>query len=280
MTSTVRSIIHCLLLGVLTFDATASALEVRPATDTCLFGGRTNTVEIVARNQSANPLVTEISVRIFQLGSGIAAPLGSARLWKRLHLPPGQTVLEQLTVELPCVRGETHFALQFSEEEREVVSQVILTAYPTNLLESQIASERPIGVIDTGNSLKPLLAAARLTITDLEQNPVEDFAGELIIAVSTDSKLHRRIARALRPSQSAILIHSSPDLRGRQGTSDGRPFGFGLVKIFATPAGARLIITPREIAARLHDSPLAQLTLIDLMRTATSTNLLSLEKDL
>jgi hypothetical protein len=53
--------------------------------------------------------------RLYQLATGVAAPLGDKTTWKEIPLNPGQTVLETLTLSLPDTKAPTSFAIKVSE---------------------------------------------------------------------------------------------------------------------------------------------------------------------
>ena len=123
-----------------------------------------------------------ISARVYQTTSATAAPY-SKRLWKTLELLPGQTILESATFDFPLVRGETPFLIQWVEGTNHVLGVTEVLVYPPDLLKElgNLAGQKPVGVFDPADRLKPLLKNADVAFFDFELSRFDNFEPLLAI---------------------------------------------------------------------------------------------------
>ena len=120
-----------------------------------LFGGGTRSLEIAFENTTAKPIETDVRTRLFQVAQGTTIPLGDIRAWKKLQVGGRQTVIEPTPVELPDVRSESRFLLQWIDAEAKVLGSIQMFAYPTNVLRElgTFCEKKPLGVLDPADGL-------------------------------------------------------------------------------------------------------------------------------
>src|SRR5947207_799231 len=122
-----------------------------------VFGGGQSSVSLMWRNLGDDTAKAPISMRLFQASSATAVPLREAG-WKTLEILGGQNILETATLDFPVVRAETRFFVQWVQQTNHVLGITEVWVYPTNILQelSVLADQRPLGVFDPQNRLKPL----------------------------------------------------------------------------------------------------------------------------
>jgi hypothetical protein len=81
---------------------------------TRVFAGEKVTIPVIITNkgEAAKP---NFEYRLYQLATGVAAPLGDKTAWKEIALNANQTVLESLTLSLPETKAPTSFAIKVTE---------------------------------------------------------------------------------------------------------------------------------------------------------------------
>ena len=158
-----------LLLGT-SPSAAQAQLQLLPVPEPKqVFGGDARTITLTWHNADQRTFGQELSARLYQASSATTVPLGSAP-WRYLEILPGQTVIESATLNFPAVHAETRFVIQWLAGANQVVGTSEVRVYPTNLLTElkALAGEEPLGVLDPQNQLKPLLKAAGVEASDLE----------------------------------------------------------------------------------------------------------------
>jgi hypothetical protein len=137
-----------------------------------VFAGQARPITVVWRNISDKTVDTEIRARLYQTTSATAIPL-SEKLWKKIEILPGQTVLESAQVDFPEVRAGTVFLIQWLEDTNRVIGKTEVLVYPTNLLKElkPLLGEDIPAVLDPNDELKPLLEANWLSLGHSNQKP-------------------------------------------------------------------------------------------------------------
>jgi hypothetical protein len=236
--------------------------ELKP---TRLFGGEGRSLPVVFHNPDAVPVSSEMRLRLFQTSSATAAPLAELS-WKRLQVLPGQTALESARLDLPAVRAETRFVVQWVIESNQVVGVSELLVYPTNLLHElkPLLGDTELGVLEPHNELKPLLKAAGVEVSKLQDAGLDRFYGKLAIIGPFQFKEETpgnlpASAKALARKGTGIVWIQPPH-------SEREPIQ---PSFYLVPEGkAAIVIVQRELIENLSQNPQAQLNLIQLAKLA------------
>ena len=157
-----------LLLFAVAGSLTGAELEMLPTSPVAAFGGGTRTLQVAFRNHTARPAEAEIGREVYQASSATAAPVNKAPSWKKLQLLAGQTVLEEIEVELPAVRAATRFLVRFTQRDAVLGVQEVWV-YPSNLLAqlNTASGGEPVILSGVSESLKQGFATAGVTLFDL-----------------------------------------------------------------------------------------------------------------
>jgi hypothetical protein len=156
-----------LVSGVL--SARADLEIVVPDTPQIVFAGTPAAAALKVRNPDPERREQEFSIRLVQLSSSIAMPIGETQPWKKIEVLAGQTVVESVPVTLPEVRAATSFRIEVSAAGR-VVARLPILGCPREMLKrlAEWGGETPVGVYDRDAKLKPMLQKAEIPFTDLE----------------------------------------------------------------------------------------------------------------
>lgn len=238
-----------------------------------VFAGEARKITVVWHNAGDQAARTEIHARRSQTSSATAVPL-TEKLWKRLEVLPGQTILESATLDFPDVKSETRFLIQWLEGTNRVIGRTDVLVYPTNLLAElkTLMGEGVLGVLDPSNELKPLLKQNGVGFVDLGETALEDFQGRLAIIGPFQSKAQMRqalaqdIHRIARRGAAVVWICPSPGPGNQiQPSFYVVPEGKGAVVVIQ-PA---LVATPDE-------NPQSQLNLVYFCKLALNPEPFSL----
>ncbi len=158
-----------------------------------VFAGEARPIELIWRNPGTKLVATELRFRLHQASSATTIPL-EEKLWKKLEVLPGQTLMERASLDIPAVRAETRFLIQWVEGTNTVVGKTEVLVYPADLLQGlkSIAGGEPIGVLDPQNQLKPLFQALAIEFLDLEEHDLGGFSGKLAIMGPFESPAQER----------------------------------------------------------------------------------------
>lgn len=156
-----------LLLFAMAGSLTGAEMEMLPAPPVAAFGGVTRTVQVVFRNRADQSVEAEIGREVYQATSATAAPVAKAPIWKKLQFHARQTVLEDVQIDLPTVRGETRFIVRFSHRGAVLGLQEVWV-YPTNLLAElkSLPGDKHVILSDSTGSLKEVLTAVGARLVD------------------------------------------------------------------------------------------------------------------
>jgi hypothetical protein len=232
-----------------------------------LFGGTRGQIKVHLHNHGGQPIEIDARFRLLQLSSATAIPLSEAP-WKRIPMLADQTVVESFNFDLPSVRAETRFLVQWFDGTRRIGSTP-LHVYPTNLLSELGPISGPgsgLGLWDPGDELKPLLRMSGVAFVDLEQDGLESFRGRLAIILSgPDPAVDRPGARAIRSliGKGIHLIWIRPTTKRGLASSPG-------LHTFRHGTGTMVFVHPdwmRDLTVR----PESQLILLDACRLAVGT---------
>jgi hypothetical protein len=165
-------------------EIAAAQLQLVPSAEPHeVFGGRSQNIPVTFRNDSASQLAVDLRTRLYQTTPAVAAPFGPPLRWKTLQIPPDQTVLELASLDLPTVKAETHFLIQWLDDHDHLLGASELRVYPANLLAElkPMLHGEVLGVLDPLGQLKPILKAQAIEFVDLADSPLDEFTGRLAI---------------------------------------------------------------------------------------------------
>jgi hypothetical protein len=226
-------------------------------------------ISLRVRNDSNHTAGMELRTHLYQTTSATALSLGEAP-WKRLELLPGQTILESAALDVPDVKAETRFLIQWLAGSNTVIGTTEVLAYPTNLLSElkPLAGEEPVGVLDPANQLKPLLKALAVEFADLEDTAMEDYRGKLAIAGPFQTKsqmpegLASRLQALARKGVGVVWIQPPAEAKPRRPEPLKPSF-------YLVPEGkGAIVVAQSKLVAGLADTPQAQLNFLQFARQA------------
>lgn len=249
----------------------ARALEVVPTPQVQqVFAEGERAVEVRFRNPAAALVQVALRVQLLQLTSATAVPVGGARAWKALVVQPGQTVLENATIEFPKLRASTRFAVRWLDPDDKVIGVTTLWVHPDSLLDTlkTLADGQPVGLADDAGRLRKTLAARKISISDLQSaESWNEFRGRLALVTSkpaTDGDELRLEAAALARAKDGLpLIWFRPPPKIA-------PPPPPLIERLHLGRGT-VVLAPMSTLTDLEISPAAQLALLRLVELALSS---------
>lgn len=181
-----------------------------------VFSGAARSISVVFHNPDSRSVESEIRTRTYQASSATVVLL-SEKPWKKLQVLPGQTVLETTPFDFPTVKAETKFLVQWLEGANRVIGRTEVLVYPTNLLAElkPLGGDRPVGLYDPQNQIKPLLKGLAVEFEDLAETGLDGFSGKLAIIGPFQSKAQMREGladqiQALAKKNTAIVWFQPP----------------------------------------------------------------------
>jgi hypothetical protein len=186
--------------------------------------------------------------------------------WKNLQVLPDQTVLESAPLNLPLVRAETRFLVQWVAETNQVLGVSDILVYPTNLLRElrPLLGETDLGVFEPHNQVKSLLQAAGVPFVNLQDLGLDRFFGKLAIIGPFDSKGEMpgsltASVKALAKKGAAIVWIQPP----RSEHDAIQPSFYSVLE-----GKAAIVIVQPDLVQNLAAEPQSQLNLIQLATLA------------
>lgn len=236
----------CLFAALCPLSAAAQINLVPDPETQSVFTACTQTVRVALRNHTDSIATSDVVLKLFQLTTGRAVPVGGPRSWKTITVLPQQTILENLALALPDVRASTRYRVELIG-----IGAVEVIAYPTNLLRrlGALAGDQPLGVFDPDGKLKPILKQAGVSIADFEIEPGES---RLAIIWSDVTNLPDSIASRVKKGMAAVWIRSSPIP-----TTYAVHLGEGVVIVAAASSMRGLTDSPSPQLNLIHDAELA-----------------------
>jgi hypothetical protein len=161
-------------------------------------------------------VITEaIQLRLFQAASGIAAPLGKARDWKRLTVLGDQTVIESVQLDFPEVRVESTCVVRSQTESGTVLGAFPVVVLPKQPLRElmQLSGGRPPGLFDLTGELRTVFEKGEVQYENLDTSS-DPGLGRLIFATepSGSTTEHQSFALKLRgwAKSGAVIVWLKP----------------------------------------------------------------------
>ena len=236
--------------------------DVKPQ---AVFGGGASQIEVRWQNVGHETTNANIGVALIQASSATAIK-SEQQTWKSVNVQPGQTVLESAALNFPAVRGETRFIVQWIVGASNIVGRTEVLVYPTNLLArlKTLAGNKPLGVFDPADTLKPLLRAHAVEFQDLIENGTDKFRGKLAIFGPFESKSQMRASlrddvRALAKLGVVVVwLLPPPEKRAPLKPS------FRVVR----EAEGAVVVAAHDLVTQLAERPEAQLNLLRLAEEA------------
>jgi hypothetical protein len=159
---------------------------------TQIFLGENRSIGLVITNRAEEAKVS-LDYRIFQLATGIGAPLGPRALWKEIPLHAGQTILESLKITIPKLKAPTKFALKlFETGQGKEITTLTFNAYPTDLLSQlkETLKDHQLALFDEMQIFAPALEKAGvefLKVKNLSDPILADKPVFLIVAANPEA---------------------------------------------------------------------------------------------
>lgn len=266
------NVIHIGVLAVLLGASRLAPAQLQVLPDQplpCVFGGGEQPMVVRWQNAGGQPEATELRWRLYQTSSATVAPLAE-RPWKNLEVLPGQTVLEKMSVELPAVKAETKFLLQWLADSNRILGHTEVRVYPTNLLaELKPRLERgELGVLDPTGLLKPSLQKNDVRLVDLGGMALEDFSGRLAVIgpFRCQGQMREGLAQSIqRLARKGVAVVWLPP----PGPNDEITPSFYLVP---EGKGAVVVVHP-ELVANFAENPESQLNFVHCCKLALNPTL-------
>ncbi len=238
-----------------------TALDSAP----CVFSGNRTQFSLLVSNSTSEPFHREVRLRLYQAAESTAA-LHRDITWKTLHVPPGQTILESVDIDIPVVKAETRFLVQFRNGTNTVLGNINIRAFGTNLLHElrTLAGNTLIGVLDPTNAIKPALAVSGLQFHDLTSTGFNSFTGKLAIvgpfpvAKEVPRDFVSRVKALAARGTGVVWIQPPP-----AHTDPPSPSFFSLAE-----GQGQIVVVQSDLISRLEFDPQSQLNLVYLCRLA------------
>lgn len=146
-------------------------------------------VLISNKAEAAKPV---FEYRVYQLATGVAAPLGDKTAWKEIPLNAGQTVLETLMISIPEPKAPTTFAIKISEAgATKEAGTLKLEVYPKNFLAELKAPLKDFELVlfDDKDQFAKALETAGLEVARLKNlsDPILPDKPAFLFAATTPS---------------------------------------------------------------------------------------------
>jgi len=240
---------------------------VPDGTPQSVFGGADRKIRVAFANPTGRTIQTNLRTRLYQASSATAMPLGPARTWKEIEVPPGQTVMESVSLAFPAVNAKTRFLVQWLDTRGRMLGPTEVSVYPTNLLGEleALAGEAPPGLLDPQDRLKPLLLRARIDFRQLESSQPEQFNGKLVFVGPPDpgrttaAEFFQLIKALAKRRIGVVWFRSDPD--------PDCPMPI----VWKSESGGTIVVVPIEMLADLPGNPRSQIRLVRLARLALDT---------
>ena len=234
-----------------------------------IFAGMARNVTTTWRNDGTETASVDLRACVFQTSSSTAAH-SSDTSGRRLEVPAGETVIENVVLQFPAVRAKTGFLVQWMEGTNRLLGNTRVVIYPTNLLAElkTLMDGNILGVLDPNNTLKPLLKQNGVKFVDLEEASLEEFRGKLALIGPFQSPGRMRADLA---STMVTMVEKGVALVWFQPPSDWddelRP------SYCVIPHGkVALVVVQPELIAGLSEIPRPQLNLVYFCKQALSPN--------
>lgn len=238
-----------------------------------LFSGEGRFLQITLQNAGNQTVQMSLRSQIYQTSSATVLPVGQPQDWKRLEILAHQTVKESIPLDLPSVMTGTRFLVRVLDERNKAIGTTAVMVYPTNLLQAlgRLAGEKPLGLFDPQDQLKPLLKAAAVEYQELEEAHLLDFSGKLAIiwtlpAKKESSEFAGKIGNLAKTGTAVVWIQAFSD-----DPADLEP-AFYPVSV----GRGTVTIVSSAVILRIGEDPRAQLILVRSAELSLRPDLLAL----
>jgi len=188
----------------------------------------------------------------------------SELFWKTLQVLPRQTIVESAVLDFPTIEAQSRFVIQWLAESNHILGRTEVLVYPANLLKqlNALVADKPLGVFDPQNQLKPFLKSSGLEIADLQDVGMLSFAGSLALIgpFTSQEQMPDGLANQIEAmsKKSIGVVWIVPPQRDKIESS-----------FYSVPLGGRAtVIVQAPLIANLADNPQAHLNLIHFAQLA------------
>jgi hypothetical protein len=257
-----------MLMLVAACGTTAVQAQIRPLFNPeplCVFAGGTRDVPVRWLNDNGTNVTTEIRTQLYQTSSATAMKIANTPA-RKIQVLAGQTVLDSAPINVPAVRAETAFLMQWLEGTTVLGSKEVL-AYPTNLLDElkEICGDNDaLGILDPQKKIAASFRLAGLAFTDLEEMGTDRFHGRLAIIGPFPSKtltpadLTGRVRRLAQKGVPVVWLQ--PPLEKHDNL---QPSFYSVLE-----NRSAIVVAQSDLVAALSENPRSQLNLIQLCKQA------------
>lgn len=170
-----------------------------------VFTGREDTILVPFQNESEKSADIAVSLRLYQLTSSSAVPMGVATPWKTVTVPAGKTLLETATVNLPDVRALTVFRATFLSNDSEI-GRISILGLPAGSIRELLKGEA-VGVFGGDGELGQFLTTEGVTTVSADDtNSKVVIAGPFFKDSTVPSDLNSRVQEWNARGASVILL--------------------------------------------------------------------------
>ena len=226
----------------------------------CVFAVEAKGIRLVLRNAGSNAVGIPLQARLYQMSSATMMPVGAPQPWKTVRLLPQQTAIESAPLSFPEVRTVAPFEIRWMDGKNgEVGRSVVHVCSPGLLRElTAMAGHAPIGIIDTDNSLAPVLRTLKVEYQELAlETGFDDYEGHLAIIgpFPFETKLPEQLSSLMASaSRKTVLVVC---LQASRGPLEPMPNARLIHKGRATIA-----VLDARLVTNLAESASAQLSLL------------------
>lgn len=260
----------CSILAVLNSALGWSQVElVAEAKSQTMFAG-SQSIRAMFRNPGAEAVKANLRFRLYQASASTMMPLGEAKSWKTLDLPAGQTAVEQVTLELPVIRGETVMHVVWFDGQRKL-GTTRLQVFPEGVLKplATLASDSPFALMDLEERLRP--AFQGMSVKELKDSDDLDACESSLIIIAPVSAERRPAgltASVKRKAESGCgIVWIQPPTR------------IPATAYMLSEGTGRIVIADAATMSDFATSPLAQLALVHFAELAMGRRKLELPAD-
>jgi hypothetical protein len=233
------------------------------------FGGSTHSFSFFVTNTAETEVNGELSFRLYQVATAVAAPVPVQIPTKSLRVLPRQTVVESVSLPLPAVGASTRFQVTVTAGGKKAGGFAV-RVHPTNLLDSvrTMADKQPFLVVDSGEKVRNALEALKIPIVGTTEDEVSEHEkAELLIiheaAALKQEDLSARIGRLLAGKVRNSILFVPAETSGMPNS-----------KVLQS-GRTRVLVASTELLNGLPDTAGAQLTLKQLIESALQPRALS-----
>jgi len=225
------------------------------------FGGGTQSFSFLVTNTADTEINAELSFRLYQVATAVAAPVPAQIPAKPLRVLPRQTLVENVSIPLPAVAASTRFQVVVTAGGKKA-GGFALRVHPTNMLDSvrKMAGKQPFLVVDSSAKVSTALETLQIAIVSTTADEVSEHEkAELLIVHEPALRLEELNARVGRLAAGKIRT----SILFVPAETAGMPH-FKVLQSGRT----RTVVASNELLNGLPNAAVAQLTLKQVIESA------------